>query len=124
MVSILSKNPRQPPEARLYLGPCDNTEDSFFGGIPGQSNSPCKSDCFFDADTGSGNDSCYWSHKCDPLEVAPNYTPEGSQCAYNPNASIPGYNGSCASAFTSQAPTCTSYCGPLTPNGCDARPAS
>ena len=78
------------------LGPCDNTEDSFYGGIPGQNNSPCKSDCYFDQDTGSGNDDCYWSHKCDPLEVAPNYPPEGSQCAYNPNANIPGYSGTCA----------------------------
>ena len=101
------------------LGPCDNTEDSFYGGIPGQNNSPCKSDCYFDQDTGQGNDDCYWSHKCDPLEVAPNYPPEGSQCAYNPNASIPGYNGSCGQAFASQSTACLDYCGPLTPNGCD-----
>jgi hypothetical protein len=101
------------------LGPCDNTEDSFYGGIPGQNNSPCKSDCYFDQDTGSGNDDCYWSHKCDPLEVAPDYPPEGSQCAYNPNANIPGYNGSCQDAFDAQSATCEAYCGPLTPNGCD-----
>jgi len=101
------------------LGPCDNTEDSFYGGIPGQNNSPCKSDCYFDQDTGSGNDDCYWSHKCDPLEVAPNYPPEGSQCAYNPNANIPGYSGDCQDAYAMQSATCTGYCGPLTPNGCD-----
>ena len=101
------------------LGPCDNTENSFYGGIPGQNNSPCKSDCYFDADTGSGNDDCYWSHKCDSLEVAPNYTPEGSQCAYSPNANIAGYNGTCSTAFTTQSQQCTNYCGPLTPNGCD-----
>jgi hypothetical protein len=101
------------------LGPCDNTEDSFFGGIPGQNNSPCKSDCYFDQDTGSGNDDCYWSHKCDPLEVAPAYPPEGSQCSYNPGASIPGYGGSCSQAFSAQSAECLGYCGPLTPNGCD-----
>ncbi|NUO49832.1 MAG: hypothetical protein HOV80_13335 [Polyangiaceae bacterium] len=101
------------------LGPCDNTENSFFGGIPGQNNSPCKSDCYFDQDTGAGNDDCYWSHKCDPLEVAPNYPPEGSQCSYNPNANIPGYGGSCAQAFQTQSAGCGDYCGPLTPNGCD-----
>src|SRR5262249_30843808 len=78
------------------LGPCDNTEDSLYGGIPGQNNSPCKSDCYFDQDTGSGNDDCYWSHKCDPLEVPPDYPPEGSKCAYDPNANIPGYGGTCA----------------------------
>ncbi|MDI1443992.1 hypothetical protein [Polyangium sp. 6x1] len=101
------------------LGPCDNTEDSFYGGIPGQNNSPCKSDCYFDADTGSGNDACYWSHKCDPLSVAPSYPPEGSQCAYNPNASIPGYSGTCSMAAQTQSALCDTYCGPLTPNGCD-----
>ena len=101
------------------LGPCDNTEGSFFGGIPGQNNSPCKSDCYFDQDTGSGNDDCHWSHRCDALEVGPDYPPEGSQCAYNPGANIPGYGGDCDSAFAAQSQTCTDYCGPLTPNGCD-----
>ncbi len=78
-----------------------------------------KSDCYFDQDTGSGNDDGYWSHKCDPLEVAPNFPPEGSQCQYNPNANIPGYQGSCSDAFATQSATCESYCGALTPNGCD-----
>jgi hypothetical protein len=101
------------------LGPCDNTEDSYYGGIAGQNNSPCKSDCYFDQDTGSGNDDCYWSHKCDPLEVGPDFPPEGDKCAYNPNASIPGYSGTCSTAYTTQSATCLGYCGPLTPNGCD-----
>jgi hypothetical protein len=101
------------------LGPCDNTEESFYGGIPGQNNSPCKSDCYFDQDTGAGNDDCYWSHKCDPLSVAPTYPPEGSQCEYNPNSNIAGYNGTCATAFATQSAACLNYCGPLTPNGCD-----
>ncbi len=101
------------------LGPCDNTEDSYYGGIPGQNNSPCKSDCYFDQDTGAGNDDCYWSHKCDPLEVPPNYPPEGDKCAYDPNANIAGYSGTCATAETTQSAQCLSYCGPLTPNGCD-----
>ena len=59
------------------LGPCDNTEASYFGGIPGQNNAPCKMDCYFDQDTGPGNDDCYWNHECDPLDVAPAYPPEG-----------------------------------------------
>ncbi|MFT3769660.1 MAG: hypothetical protein QM820_29845 [Minicystis sp.] len=101
------------------LGPCDNTEDSFYGGIPGQNNSPCKSDCYFDADTGSGNDDCYWSHKCDPFEVAPAYAPEGSQCAYNPNANISGTPLTCSQLYVTQSQACGNYCGPLTPNGCD-----
>src|SRR4051794_492406 len=74
-------------------GPCDNTEDSYFGGIPGQNNAPCREDCYFDQDTGSGNDQCFWSHECDPLSVAPDYPPSGdSQCAYQPNLKVPGSN--------------------------------
>ena len=76
-------------------------------------------DCYFDQDTGAGNDECYWSHKCDPFEVAPAYPPSGSQCEYNANASIPGYGGSCSQAFNTQSAQCAAYCGPLTPNGCD-----
>jgi hypothetical protein len=101
------------------LGPCDNTESSFYGGISGQNNSPCKSDCYFDQDTGAGNDACYWSHKCDPLEIAPDYYPEGSACSYDPSSTIPGFGGDCAAAQSQQSAQCLGYCGPLTPNGCD-----
>ncbi len=95
------------------LGPCDNTEDSFYGGIPGQANAPCKQDCYFDKDDGSGNDDCFWSHECDAL------TPEPLECGFDPAASIPGYAGSCDDAAASQSATCGGYCGPLVPNGCD-----
>jgi len=104
------------------LGPCDNTEDSYYGGIPGQNAAPCKMDCYFDQDTGSGNDDCYWSHKCDPNEQSPNYYPEpgvGSQCEYDLNAQIPGTNQGCDDLDTAQSQACLDYCGPLTPNGCD-----
>jgi hypothetical protein len=104
------------------LGPCDNTEGSYFGGIPGQNNAPCKADCYFDQDTGPGNDDCYWSHQCDPHEVPPGYYPEsanGAQCAYDANANVPGTNQGCAELFEAQSATCTAVCGPLTPNGCD-----
>ncbi len=101
-------------------GPCDNTEDSYFGGIPGQNNAPCRQDCYFDQDTGSGNDGCYWSQECDPLSLAPSYPPSGdSHCAYDPSANIPGSGSSCSGLQVSQAPQCLSYCLPLTPNGCD-----
>jgi hypothetical protein len=100
-------------------GPCQNNETGFKGNIPGQNNAPCKSDCYFDGDSGSGNDDCYWSHSCDPLSVSPNYPPEGSQCSYNPNASIPGSNMTCSQAQQTQSQACLNICGPLTPNGCD-----
>ncbi len=104
------------------LGPCDNTENSFYGGIPGQTGAACIVDCYFDQDSGSGNDECYWNHRCDPHEVAPDYYPEswnGSQCEYDPNANTPGTSGSCDELYTTQTQTCYDVCGPLTPNGCD-----
>jgi hypothetical protein len=102
------------------LGPCDNTEDSYYGGIPGQNNAPCKMDCYFDQDTGSGNDGCYWNHECDPNSVSPNYYPEpANQCEYDLSASTPGTPLSCAELDQSQSTLCLDYCGPLTPNGCD-----
>jgi len=102
------------------LGPCQNSEDSF-SGIPGQNNQECTQDCYFDQDSGSGNDDCIWSHKCDPLSVAPDYPPEGASCAYDPNATVPrqGRAGDCATLRTTQSAQCLNVCGPLTPNGCD-----
>ena len=102
------------------LGPCDNTEDSYFGGISGQNNSPCRHDCYFDKDTGAGNDDCYWSHRCDPLSVAPEYPPSGDdQCELDPSERVPGSQASCAELQAKQSDKCVASCGPLTPNGCD-----
>jgi len=101
-------------------GPCDNTESSFFGGIPGQNKAPCREDCYFDADSGSGNDQCYWHQACDPLSIAPEFPPSGSeQCGYDVATVIPGSGGGCAELSTAQSSECTSICLPLTPNGCD-----
>jgi len=101
-------------------GPCDNTEDSYSGGIPGQNNAPCRQDCYFDQDTGSGDDQCFWSHECDPLSIAPDFPPSGdSHCAYQPDASIPGSNSNCAALSDTQASVCLDACLPITPNGCD-----
>lgn len=105
------------------LGPCDNTEDSFYGGIPGQAGPPCKVDCYFDQDSGSGNDECYWDHNCDPFEEPPTYYPEpekGAGCSYDgPNQVIPPTGQTCSELKATQLPACHDYCGPLTPNGCD-----
>ena len=38
------------------VGPCDNNESGFFLNIPGGGAAPCRLDCYFDQDTGSGND--------------------------------------------------------------------
>jgi hypothetical protein len=102
------------------LGACQNNEAGFFGNIPGQNNAPCKSDCYWDQDTGSGNDKCEWDHECDPFQSMPppaKTSPEIG-CDYKPNTKFPGGE-SCADKLASQAPACTTFCKPLTPNGCD-----
>ena len=43
--------------------PCDNDEGSFATGIPGDNVDACKQDCFFDGDSGMGNDGCEWNFK-------------------------------------------------------------
>ncbi len=101
------------------LGPCDNTEDSYHGDIPGDLSETCKVDCYWDNGNGSGTDECYWDHRCDPLSVGPNYPPQGEDCAYEPEAAHLGPLDDCDTAYTSQGETCMAVCAPLTPNGCD-----
>ena len=82
-------------------------------------------DCYFDQDSGSGNDQCYWDHSCDPFDVAPNYYPEpdnGSSCAYaGPDQMINPIHKTCAELLgpNGQSQACLDFCLPLTPNGCD-----
>ncbi|MFZ5896222.1 MAG: hypothetical protein ACOY0T_34525 [Myxococcota bacterium] len=99
-------------------GPCDNTEDSFFGGIPGQSGGGCRRDCYFDQDSGNGNDRCDWSYNCDQKSQPPNFPPSGdATCAYDEEVSLQG--ATCAGLRETQTPTCLETCLPITPNGCD-----
>jgi hypothetical protein len=91
------------------LGPCDNNESGFFLDIPGGDSAPCKLDCYFDQDQGSGNDECMWDHRCDPLE--PDHDPH---CVYT---SPPPPEAHCPET---QTETCLEFCMErLTPNGCD-----
>ena len=102
------------------LGPCDATEDFFYSGIPGQNNAPCRQDCYFDQDTGPGNDRCYWDHRCDELSTEPGYPPSGdARCRYDPSAQVSGSSESCETLAGAQAPECLESCLPLVPNGCD-----
>ncbi|HYO95509.1 MAG TPA: hypothetical protein VER33_13400 [Polyangiaceae bacterium] len=100
------------------FGACDNDEGLFGGSIPGQNNAPCKQDCFFDQDSGSGNDGCDWTHACDPLSVAPDYPPSGqSQCSVT--TATPAQEQTCQGLRSAQPPRCVDTCLPLVPNGCD-----
>lgn len=95
------------------FGPCDNNEEGFNGKIPGQQEqSTClQMDCYFDFNSGAGNDECHWSHSCDPLE------PSG--CTYDPEHNSPGTPNSCEELFDAQQQECLDYCLPIVPNGCD-----
>jgi len=48
------------------VGPLDNDESTYATGIPGDNIDACKQDCFFDGNSGMGDDGCEWNLKCDP----------------------------------------------------------
>lgn len=93
-------------------GPCDDTEDVFAGMLPGQNHAPCRHDCYFDADSGDGNDGCRWTLACDPLE------PAGDECPYDPAAGI-GAESCSELVAAGVSAQCLDTCQRLTPNGCD-----
>src|SRR4051812_32372149 len=87
------------------VGPLDNDESSFATGIPGDNVDPCKQDCFFDGNSGMGDDHCDWDLKCDPANPG-----QALGCPYDSNANnCPG----------PQSQKCVDSCRKLTPNGCD-----
>jgi hypothetical protein len=91
-------------------GPLDNDESSFATGIPGDNIDPCKQDCFFDGNSGMGDDGCQWQLKCDPKSVEAN-------CPYDP-AYAAQHTTECSTS-ASQSQSCVDKCGGLVPNGCD-----
>lgn len=84
-------------------GPLDNDEKTFGTGIPGDNMDACKQDCFFDGNSGQGDDGCDANLKCDPANTL-------ASCPYDP---------SYKNCPTSQSQRCINFCGKLTPNGCD-----
>lgn len=89
------------------LGPCHNRENSFDLGIPGGGHGNCGSiECYFDSNSGRGNDDCFYDLRCDDK------TPDPA-CPYSSTVAA---SSSCP---TTQSATCTDFCGGLTPNGCD-----
>ncbi len=87
-------------------GPCDDDESSFATGIPGD-NMDCKQDCFFDGNSGQGDDGCIWSLRCDPENPGANIG-----CEYT------GGN-NCDNMPPNQDPDCIEFCIPFVPPGCD-----
>ncbi len=90
------------------LGPCHNTESLYYGNIPGQSGGNCERECYFDSDSGVGNDDCRSDQRCDPLE------PEPDSCPYDPDSGV-----SCEESALPASDKCLDTCLPLVPNGCD-----
>ena len=86
------------------VAPCDNDEGSFATGIPGDNQDACKQDCFFDGNSGQGDDGCNWDLRCDPANPGVN-----SGCPYQASDT-------CRS---DQSDKCIRNCRKLTPNGCD-----
>ena len=94
----------QDPEC---VSPLDNDESSFATGIPGDNVDPCKQDCFFDGNSGMGDDGCNWELKCDPANTGAG---AAASCPYDPTAH---------NCPTTQSPKCLQTCRSVTPNGCD-----
>ena len=93
-------------------GPNDNDEKTFATGDPGDNKDPVMQDCFFDGNSGAGNDGCN-IHVCCLLgakTVA--QCPVGAN-RYNPDDCPPPLG------KTPISQQCIDTCGKLTPPGCD-----
>lgn len=86
--------------------PCDDDEGSFQTGLPGD-NMDCHQDCFFDGNSGHGDDGCNWNLHCDPENPG-----AGVGCEYT------GGN-NCGGPQQAQSQQCLDSCQPLVPAGCD-----
>jgi hypothetical protein len=76
-------------------GANDNDESSFATGIPGDNVDPKWQDCFYDGNSGAGDDGCRYSTKCLTGELPPT----DKDCTLSQQ--------------------CIAFCAPRTPNGCD-----
>lgn len=76
-------------------GPFDNDEGSFATGIPGDNRDPVWQDCFYDGNSGSGDDRCRYRTGCLTGELEP----DDPDCVVSAE--------------------CIEFCRGRTPNGCD-----
>ena len=76
-------------------GAFDNDEGSFATGIPGDNRDPKWQDCFFDGNSGAGDDGCRYHTDC----------LTGDKAATDRDCKL--------------TDACIKFCAPLTPNGCD-----
>jgi hypothetical protein len=91
------------------LGPCDNDESELMSGLAVRVNSSCRTDCYFDGNSGDGDDGCSRDFHCERFSVPPSYLPTGNdKCDYRSGTE-------CAP----QPDQCLQKCLPFVPNGCD-----
>jgi hypothetical protein len=76
-------------------GPFDNDEGSFATGIPGDNRDPMWQDCFYDGNSGGGDDGCMYRTECLTGDLPPD----------DPGCEL--------------ADRCLEFCRARTPNGCD-----
>jgi len=76
-------------------GPYDNDEGTFATGISGDNKDPKWQDCFFDGDSGAGNDGCRYHTDCLYGKLEQDH------------------------AFCQVTDDCVQFCQARTPNGCD-----
>jgi hypothetical protein len=93
-------------------GPLDNREDSFSTGIPGDNIDAVKQDCFFDGNSGAGDDGCDIHVCCLLGAMTVAECPIGAN-QYNPMSCPPPIGN------TPLSQKCIDNCGKLTPPGCD-----
>jgi len=87
-------------------GAIDDDESSFASGIAGDNKDDKWQDCFFDGNSGAGDDGCMY-HTCCLLGTGP-----GTDCPVDPNFDP-------VTDCPAQTPGCQSLCQPITPPGCD-----
>ena len=88
------------------IGSKDDDEGSFSTGIPGDNIDSRWQDCFFDGNSGSGDDGCRF-HTCCLLGAQ-----SGADCTVDGNFDP-------ATDCPAQTQTCIDFCAPLAPPGCD-----
>jgi hypothetical protein len=93
-------------------GPRDNDERTFATGIPGDNKDAVAQDCFFDGNSGGGNDGCN-IHVCCLLGAA-----TVADCPIGANRYVPAQ---CPPPIGTGevSQRCIDRCGKLTPPGCD-----
>jgi hypothetical protein len=92
------------------VGGSDNDEGTYATGIPGDNMDACKQDCFFDGNSGAGDDGCDWQLKCDPLS-------KNAKCPYDMSFAT-SHEKECSFSM-SQSQRCIDTCRKYVPNGCD-----